>query len=331
MAAKKNTRRKTKNKPRKYKTKKDKPARFESVFDKMSFDPEYFKSMSGISVEQFNNLYPKYEKEFRKRHRQSPKNKRGAGRKDMLCIRDKMLMFLIYVRKGSTQDELRGIFDMHRSTASKNNLESLRIMLTILPVPDRIRKSLDKASPYKLRKMIPGLVMMVDATEVEMHRPKDKDRQKGFYSGKSKMHARKTQIITSSSGVILNATRSYPGSKTDITLFEEDHPKKLLKKAKSLLADLGYQGIQTKFPKYKSLLPVKRKKGRKLTREEKKHNKELSRKRVIVENAFAFIKKYRIFGNKESCKGDRYDAYFELVCGLVNYNTAWRLSKMRGA
>ena len=165
MAAKKNTRRKTKNKPRKYKTKKDKPARFESVFDKMSFDPEYFKSMSGISVEQFNDLYPKYEREFKKRHRQSPKNRKGAGRKDALCIRDKMLMFLCHVRQGSSLNSLSVMFHIDESTASKNNRESMQIMLAILPVRDRMLKSQDSASTDKIRKMIPKMIMAADAAK----------------------------------------------------------------------------------------------------------------------------------------------------------------------
>ncbi len=58
------------------------------------------------------------------------------------------------------------------------------------------------------------------------------------------------------------------------------------------LADSGYQGILKLYAN--STIPTKKKKNQELTDEEKRHNRELSKKRILIENVNRRCKIFRI-------------------------------------
>jgi hypothetical protein len=84
----------------------------------------------------------------------------------------------------------------------------------------------------------------------------------------------------------------------------------------SLYADGGYQGIKTFHTK--SFTPYKKTKLHKLTKEQKRENKEISKLRIKVENVFRDIKIFRIFENKYRNRRKRCNLRFNLVCGITN-------------
>ena len=95
------------------------------------------------------------------------------------------------------------------------------------------------------------------------------------------------------------------------------HDFKLLKNSKLklskliiILADLGYLGIKQLFKK--AMIPYKASKNKPLTKEEKKYNRELSRKRIIVENKIRECKIFRIVK-------DVYSACTETQCLTENF------------
>lgn len=102
------------------------------------------------------------------------------------------------------------------------------------------------------------------------------------------------------------------------------HDFKLLKKSKLklsriiiILADLGYLGIKQIFKN--AMVPYKASKNKPLTKEEKRYNKQLSQKRIIVENKIRECKIFRIVKDVYRGKHKNYGLTWNLVAGLVNF------------
>ena len=80
------------------------------------------------------------------------------------------------------------------------------------------------------------------------------------------------------------------GKKHDFQLFKESRTH--VKAETVLEADTGYLGLAQIHAN--SLLPKKRSKNHPLTDQERKSNREISRKRIFVEHAIRFVKRFRI-------------------------------------
>lgn len=82
-------------------------------------------------------------------------------------------------------------------------------------------------------------------------------------------------------------------------------------------ADSGYQGIK----KYhnNSALPYKHSKKKQLTREQKKHNHNVSSSRVQVEHIIRELKVFRIVGERYRNRRRRFGLRVNLIAGIYNY------------
>lgn len=103
-----------------------------------------------------------------------------------------------------------------------------------------------------------------------------------------------------------------------------DHDFKLFKKSNirvakqvKILADSGYQGIQKNHSNAQT--PRKATKLRPLAKADKKTNTELSKKRIKVENALAFIKRFKIFSTRYRNRRKRFGLRFNLFAAICNY------------
>jgi hypothetical protein len=109
------------------------------------------------------------------------------------------------------------------------------------------------------------------------------------------------------------------GSKHDFSLLKEEFQADWLEEY-FLCVDLGYQGID-KYYAHKGLIQgIKRRKGQKLSRQEKDYNRAVSRLRIKVEHAIAGMKRYYILYHKLRVKAlTLADEVVELGAGLWNY------------
>jgi hypothetical protein len=83
-----------------------------------------------------------------------------------------------------------------------------------------------------------------------------------------------------------------------------------------ILADSGYQGIR-EYHEW-SLIPVKKSKNGSLSDIEKLYNKELSRRRVFIENINAKIKVFKIMAYPYRNQRSRHLLRTKLVCAILN-------------
>lgn len=105
------------------------------------------------------------------------------------------------------------------------------------------------------------------------------------------------------------------GKKHDFRLFKES--RVLLRKDTALQADSGYQGIHRVHEC--STIPRKNTKKNPLTRDDKRFNHELSKKRIEVENVLASLKKFRILSDRYRNRRKRFGLRFNIIAGIHNY------------
>lgn len=84
-----------------------------------------------------------------------------------------------------------------------------------------------------------------------------------------------------------------------------------------LLADSGYQGLQKLHAKSKT--PRKKPRKSELTDEQKQSNRELARRRVVVEHVIRSLKIFRILAERYRNRRKRFAIRFNLIAGLHNY------------
>ena len=106
------------------------------------------------------------------------------------------------------------------------------------------------------------------------------------------------------------------GKKHDFQLFKESRTH--VKAETVLEADTGYLGLAQIHAN--SLLPKKRSKNHPLTDQERKSNREISRKRILVEHAIRFVKRFRILSERYRNRRKRFALRFSLIAGICNFD-----------
>ena len=93
---------------------------------KLTKRPKQFLSVTGITVPQFDSLFKEIKKQYKATEEtRLSKKKRlreiGAGHKfDLLSLKDRILMFMMYYRMYTTYDMLGMIFDLDKSNVMRD-------------------------------------------------------------------------------------------------------------------------------------------------------------------------------------------------------------------
>ena len=125
----------------------------------------------------------------------------------------------------------------------------------------------------------------------------------------------KEQLIICEESREIIATFFGKGRTHDYQLYEKSGVK--LAEEVGIKADSGYQGLQKKHAK--GLLPKKKSKLKKLTKEDKRADRELARKRIRVENVIRRLKIFRILGERYRNRRRRLGLRFNLIAGIYNF------------
>jgi hypothetical protein len=113
------------------------------------------------------------------------------------------------------------------------------------------------------------------------------------------------------------------GKKHDFKLFKESKVK--IEKKIKVITDSGYQGIKDIHAETE--LPKKSSKKHKLSKEEKKKNREITRERVLNENVIGMIKRFKIISDKYRNRRKRFGLRFSLISGVEVYNRVCKIKK----
>ena len=236
----------------------------------------------------------------------------------------------MYYQLYVTSTLLAFLFDLGQTNVLKNIRMLEPLVTEVLPLPKKLHQRAGWLGPHdEAEALFPGLKAFLDATEPEIPRPKAKGKRKTHYSSKKKKHTVKTQITVNTDGLIVHKTAHARGSRHDYALFKWRHPR--LPGNVRLGVDLGYDGIQSDYPRFNALVPFKRRspergkrgvKAKGHTCEQKAFNRRLSVKRVVVEHTISRLKKFRIMAHKFRNRLKNYNAMTDIACGLVNLRIA---------
>lgn len=295
-------------------------------YTQLSRKPKQFHALTGYMLEEFHALLPAFVnnflayvqaytlegKERQKRRYVTYKNT------PLPTMEDKLLFILMYLRKATTQDIFGEVFGMPQSVVNKwvHLLHPClnRALAELGEIPARTASELQVADDEVK-------VYFQDGTERPIQRPKNKEVQKTYYSGKKKRHTVKNNVLVNAQAKIALLSATWEGKKHDKKIADET--QFTLPEDSFLYQDNGFQGFA--LAGVTILQPKKKPRGGELTAEEKERNREIARIRIRVEHAIGGVKRYRIVKDQlRNWKQDFRDQVMETCCGLHNFRLNFR-------
>lgn len=256
----------------------------------------FFKLLSIFTASYHEIMMEKYEKDQDTRQR-----KPSGGQKGRLDTMMKKLFFILYYLKVyPTFDVLGFHFKLDRSKACTNVHNLLPVLIRTLDKLGALPKRHFETIAELQQTFADIADLFIDATERPTQRPKDDETQRKKYSGKKKRHTIKNTVITNAFQMILFLGYTVFGSRHDYGLFKEEFPpEQNWFEVFMLWVDLGYLGIQEDYETLGIHIPHKKPRKSKdnpqpaLTKEQKQENRQMSKGRVVVENAIGRMKRFR--------------------------------------
>ena len=260
-----------------------------------------FKRMTGVSRKTFELMVDVVKADAQK--------KKKPGRRPKLIIEDQVLMVIQYWREYRTYYHIGLDWGLSESAVCRTvyKIENILISSRKFSLPGK--KELLKMPSQE------DLVVM-DVTESPIERPKR--GQKKFFSGKTGEHTLKTQLVIHQKTTAIICIGHGKGRIHDFRLFKTSGVRfgELLK----VIADKGYQGI-SKIHRL-SETPIKKSRGKKLTKEQKQYNRELNRLRIVVEHVNRRLKIFNILSNQYRNRHRRFGLRSNLIAGIYNHELA---------
>ena len=163
-------------------------------YERLSRKPLLFKSFTGLTVKEFDDIYNKeiikrYDKHEIKRLSKRKDRKRdiGAGRPFKLDIKNRFLMLLVYYRLYITYTLTGFLFDLDQSNICRDIQKIERLIRQCVPIPQKIYNITKRLkTPEEVEKYFPGFLSFIDSTEQQIPRPVDKNRRKITIQAKRK-------------------------------------------------------------------------------------------------------------------------------------------------
>ena len=229
------------------------------------------------------------------------------------------------------------MFDLDDSNISREiNERMMPSLKEVLPLPmqdELLTPSLQKQAKKRIGTLEELLEtypefkeILVDATEQEVPKPKDKLARKQRYSGKKKRHTLKSQVAVSNR-LVLHLSKHVPGSVHDYSLLRATGVVYTVQaQQRKLRLDKGYEGVETAYPDADIAKPKRAQRNHPLTLLEKLYNQLLSSLRMPVEHTLACLQKFNILAGIYRGPTHRYDDTFLVVAGLSNFRILDKLA-----
>ena len=122
-------------------------------YERLSRKPRLFKSFTGLSVKQFDDIYKEIESKYEKYEikRLSYKRNRerdiGAGRHFKLDIEDRVILVLVYYRLYITYTLMEFLFGLDQSNVYRD-IQKIEGLIRLLPIPQTVQRN-QKVEKYR--------------------------------------------------------------------------------------------------------------------------------------------------------------------------------------
>lgn len=280
------------------------------------------RAMTGLNLKAFEALLPSFAQAY-EQSRLKPEVKRqravGGGRKATLrTSREKLFYILLYCKCYPTFDLLSALFGFDRSCAWDWVHGLLPVLEETLghkqALPERKLRSMEEF----LERFPDVKAVILDGTERPVQRPKDPEQQQEHYSGKKRRHTRKHITGSTRKKRVILLSQARGGRIHDKRQLAEAGFVQYIPDEVAIEGDLGFQGLQNEFDNVH--LPHKKPKGKELSQQQKRENREFSRQRVVCEHAHAGIKRYRAVTDVYRNRVPDFDDHLMLnAVGLWNF------------
>jgi len=149
-----------------------------------------FKSFTGLTVQEFDEIYEEIAKRYDKHEiqrlskRKNRERSMGAdGRHFKLDVKNRFLMLLIYYRLYITYTLAGFLFDLDQSNICRDIQKIEGLIRQCVPIPQKIYPLTKRLkTPEEVEKYFPGFLAFTDCTEQQIPRPVDTERRKMYYS-----------------------------------------------------------------------------------------------------------------------------------------------------
>lgn len=278
------------------------------TFEKLSRHPQTFSRLTGVSTELSGEMVEKIRPLWDVRRDNFDE---GGRIYNLPGPEDHVSAMLIYYRCYITYVFMGFLFNSHETTVMRSVSRIERIAVKVIHIEKKREISREEVE-----------YLITDVTEQPVQRPKR--RQKKYYSGKKKRHTQKIEITSDEKGKIHSVSGTYPGKVHDFNIYKG---KKNRHKFPGIpeKADSGYQGIHK--IKKNAEIPYKKPKGGELNPEQKKFNRELSKKRIKVENVIRDMKIFKVVSDTYRNRRKGHNVKVSIIAGIVNMKTEKRLLK----
>lgn len=272
------------------------------TYSSLSRMPSAFKSLSGLTVTEFNALCREWyhadqvARSSARLTREDPHPRRraaGAGRKWVLDAPTRLLATLVWLKLYPTWEVLGFLFGVE-SSATRRSVKDVLARLqasALFPLEKREVRTQGRTLAEVVQ-TCPTVEIIIDSHEHRIRRPKGWQNQEPFYSGKKKTHTLKSQAAVSLDGRVQAVSESVPGSTSDLALLDGSGVVERMQPDEALAGDKAYVGADKRHPALTIYVPVKKPPNGERTPEETSYNLALSRTRIVVEHLFARMMRF---------------------------------------
>ena len=153
-------------------------------YDRLSKKPLLFRSFTGLTAKEFDDIYKKEMAKRYGRHeikrlsyrKDSRERSIGAGRPFKLDIKNRFLMLLVYYRLYITHTLAGFLFDLDQSSICRDMQKIEPLVRKCVPIPQKMHKTTKRLrTPKEAERHFPGFLPFTDCTEQQMPRPEKKE------------------------------------------------------------------------------------------------------------------------------------------------------------
>lgn len=230
---------------------------------------------------------------------------RKTGRPKACGLYGAVEIACMYLRQNCPQEFLGDLRGVSQSTVSRVVTDLVPVVKAVLAefVPD----------PKDAIRVVKDRVCLVDGTITPCWSYRE---HRELWSRKHGTTGFCVQLISLLDGTPVWISDPLPGSTHDKTAFDNTATADIVKKAKSGIADKGYQGAEM-------FTPTKKPQWRKLNEGEKKANAALSALRAPVERLVAHFKNWRILHADYRRPYSTYRDTFDAARALFFFSVVW--------
>jgi len=292
----------------------------------LSRHPQVFRAMTGLTPAAFDAYLRAARPAVaaaQQRRRDRPDRQRdvGAGHPYGLTDPDdRILCTVVWLRLYPSLAVLGYFFGVSESAARRTvahtlpGLEQAGLDSMRLPTAERPRNG--KSLPRILREA-PRVAVIIDSFEQAVQRPRR--RQKRYYSGKKKRHTQKIQVaVDEESGKVCHSTEAVPGPTADLKLLKRSKLLSRLARGVGALGDAAYRGMDRILKRVRTAVPRRKPRGKERPPEDRRYNRVLSRRRIVVEHGIGKLRRYQAVTAVDRHHRRGAGARVRAIAGLVN-------------